>query len=288
MFTKTEQLHNHARLSEKVFLKLGTFIERQYGIKMPPVKRIMLESRLQKRLRVLKMNSFEEYSRFVFNSDHGQEELVTMVDLATTNKTDFFREPHHFDFLIKNALPALSEFYGSGQRRPLRLWSAGCSTGEEPYTLAMALSEHAENAPGFRFSILASDLSTNALEAGRNAIYSQERVDPIPYPLKRKYLLRSRDRTSNLVRMTPGIRSKVRFEQINFMDEKYSTTDRMDIIFCRNVIIYFDRPSQSSILCRLVENLIPGGYLFVGHSETLNGLGVPVESVGSTIYRRPL
>ena len=284
----TERLFNHARLSERVFQKLGTFIERKYGIKMPPIKRIMLESRLQKRLRALKLKSFEEYSKFVFNSDHGRNELVNMVDLATTNKTDFFREPHHFDFLLKNALPALLELYGSGQRRPLRLWSAGCSTGEEPYTLAMALSEHAGNTPGFRFDILASDLSTSVLEAGRDAIYSQEKVDPIPYAMKRKYLLRSRDRESNLVRMTPDIRSKVRFEQMNFMDEHYSTADKMDIIFCRNVIIYFDRPTQRRILSRLAENLIPGGYLFVGHSETLNGLGVPVEVVGPTVHRRPL
>ena len=211
-----------------------------------------------------------------------------MVDLATTNKTDFFREPHHFDFLVKNALPALSELYGSGQRRPLRLWSAGCSTGEEPYTLAMALSEHAESIPGFRFGILASDLSTKALEAGRGAIYSQDKVEPVPYALKRKYLLRSRDRNSDLVRMTPEVRSKVRFEQMNFMDGDYNTGDRMDIIFCRNVIIYFDRTTQNMILGRLVENLIPGGYLFMGHSETLNGLDVPVDLVGPTVYRKPL
>ncbi len=285
-YTDTEPLSNHVRLSDRVFQRLGTYIERKYGIKMPPVKRIMLESRLQKRLRVLNMKSFEEYTRFVFNSDHGQDELVNMVDLATTNKTDFFREPHHFDFLVNNALPALSERYDSGQRRPLRLWSAGCSTGEEPYTLAMALSEHAGNTPGFRFDILASDLSTSALEAGRDAIYSQEKVDPIPYALKRKYLLRSRDRKSNLVRMTPDIRSNVRFEQMNFMDEHYSPADRMDIIFCRNVIIYFDRPTQRRILCRLADNLLPGGYLFVGHSETLNGLGVPVEAVGPTVHRK--
>ncbi len=288
MPTNTARLGNHAKLSEQVFQKLGTFIERKYGIKMPPVKRIMLESRLQKRLRVLNFKSFEEYSKFVFSSDHGQREMVNMVDLATTNKTDFFREPHHFEFLVKNALPPLSELYGSGLRRPLRLWSAGCSTGEEPYTLAMVLSDHAENVSGFRFEILATDLSTRVLGAGHDAIYSQEKVDPVPYALKRKYLLRSKDRENNLVRMTSEIRSKVRFEQMNFMDENYDTTDRMDIIFCRNVIIYFDRPTQSMILRRLVEDLIPGGYLFVGHSETLNGLDVAVDQVGPTVHRKPL
>ncbi len=283
-----DSMRSHARLSEKVFQKLGAFIEREYGIKMPPVKRVMLESRLQKRLRALQMNSFEEYSKFVFSSDQGQAELVNMVDLATTNKTDFFRESHHFEFLIKNALPTLSKLYGSGQRRPLRLWSAGCSTGEEPYTLAMALFEHAERNPGFRFEILATDLSTKALETGLDAIYSQEKVEPVPYALKRKYLLRSKDKNSDLVRMTPEIRSKVRFEQMNFMDGNYNTGDRMDIIFCRNVIIYFDRPTQNMILGRLAENLIPGGYLFMGHAETLNGLDVPVELVGNTVYRKPL
>ncbi len=275
-------------MPEKIYTKLGNYLEQQFGIKMPPVKRVMLESRLQKRLRTLGFTSFDAYYNYIFCKQNGQEELVNMVNLATTNKTDFFREPKHFEFLEKTALPEIQGQYGSGIRRPFRLWSAGCSTGEEPYTIAMVLSEHARKVEGFDFRILATDLSTSVLDHARNAIYEESKIEPVAHDLKRKYVLKSRDRNSGIVRMCPELRRTLTFRHLNFMDTDYGVDEKMDIIFCRNVIIYFDRQTQETILRKLTGHLISGGYLFLGHSETLSSLDVPLETMGHTIYRKPL
>jgi chemotaxis protein methyltransferase CheR len=279
---------SHVKLSEKEFRNLGAFIHSQYGIKMPPSKKTMLEARLQKRIRALCMDSFAEYCEYVFSPEGIKEELVQMVDLVTTNKTDFFREPAHFSFLTEKALPELINAHEAGVKRPLVLWSAGCSTGEEPYTLAMVLSEFTERLGRFHFTILASDLSTKVLEKAQEGVYRDDRIGPIPQELRRKYLLRSKDRTRRLVRVVPDLRALVRFRRINFMEGDFGMREPMDIIFCRNVIIYFDRPTQEKLLNRLGRHLVPGGYLFMGHSETLNGLNVPFFPVAPTVYRKPL
>ncbi|KKM96894.1 hypothetical protein LCGC14_1173540 [marine sediment metagenome] len=288
MSTTLARISSHVRMTERVFHKLGNFIEQRFGIKMPSIKRIMLESRLQKRLRTLGLNSFDEYIRYVFCKKKGHEELVNMVNIATTNKTDFFREPKHFEFLAGTALPGIQDLYGSGLRRPFRIWSAGCSTGEEPYTIAMVLSEHARKVQGFKFRILATDLSTEVLEHGRNAIYGESLLEPVSHELRRKYVLKSRDRDRRLVRMSPGLRGSVTFRHLNFMDADYGINEKMDIIFCRNVIIYFENQTKQTIIRRLMEHLIPGGYIFLGHSESLIGLDVPMETVSHTVYRKPL
>jgi len=168
----------------------------------------MLEGRLQKRLRVLGMSSHDEYCEFVFSEAGQQQELIHMIDVVTTNKTDFFREPSHFDYLSRVALPEMIERYSVGSRNKLKIWSAGCSTGEEPYTLAMVLNEfqqkHAETA--LETEIFATDISTRVLEHARKAVYTEERIAPVPEPLRRKYLLRSRDRSSGLVRIDASLR----------------------------------------------------------------------------------
>lgn len=273
------------RMTEADFRKLSAFIHQVCGISLSDQKRTMLESRLQKRLRALGMTSFREYCAHVTSDAEDESERIRMIDLVTTNKTDFFREANHLHYLVDKALPpAVKE--GWGISRPLSVWSAGCSTGEEPYTLAMVLSEFAESVPGFRFDILATDISTRVLEAARRAVYDSDKIAPVPMPIRRKYLLRSRDRESGTVRIVPELRSLVRFRRLNFLESDFGLRETMDVVFCRNVIIYFDKPTQEAILCRIARHVTPGGYVFMGHSETLFGLRVPLVQVAPTVYRK--
>lgn len=277
-----------AILSDADYERLRRVIYDECGIKMTPAKKVMLEARLRKRLRNLGIDSFAGYCEYLFSRDGNENELINMIDVVTTNKTDFFREPKHFDFLTSTAVPALIELYGAGLRRNMNIWSAGCSTGEEPYTIALVMSEFRETHPTFEFQILGTDISTIVLHKAEKAIYKMERVDTVPAVMKKKYLLRSRDRQKNLVRIAPEVRTSVRFRRLNFMADDFEMRESMDLIFCRNVIIYFDRPTQERLLNRLYDHLIPGGYMFMGHSETLSGLNVPLLSVGNMIYRKPL
>lgn len=276
---------NSARLSTGDFNRLSRFIHETCGIRMTPAKKTMLEARLQKRLRSLGMRSFADYLNYLFSAAGEKEEVVLMIDQVTTNKTDFFREPDHFDYLSQVVLPQWVRRTPHGGR-PLRVWSAGCSTGEEPYTLAMVLQEFAEGSPGLDYRILATDISTRVLEKAHQAIYPEERAHPVPQHLKRKYFLRSRDLSAGLVRITPALREKVRFRHLNFMADDFGLREEQDIIFCRNVIIYFDRPTQERLLRRLCRHMSPGGHLFMGHSETLSGLDVPLTAVYPTVYRK--
>jgi len=272
-----------AVLKEKDFNRFSKFIYDMVGIKLPPAKKIMVEARLQKRLKALGLLSFEEYAEYVFSDTGKRDEIVHLIDVVTTNKTDFFREPAHFEYLVKKALPALMENRSAGLRSPLKIWSAGCSTGEEPYTMAMVLSEFETENPGFQSAILATDISTEVLAKARNAIYTEDRVDTIPLNFKKKYLLKSRDKHKGLVRIAPQLRSMVQFRRLNFMED-FGLKEHMDIIFCRNVIIYFDKQTQERLLNKFCKQLVRGGYLFLGHSETLNGLNVPLTPVASTVY----
>jgi chemotaxis protein methyltransferase CheR len=275
-----------ATLRDREFQRFSSLIYNSAGIKMPPAKKTMLEARLQTRLKVLGLASFEEYCNYVFSHEAHAGELVHLIDVVTTNKTDFFREPGHFDFLVKSALPTILQTRGDLSRDPVRIWSAGCSTGEEPYTLAMVLSEFADGRPGFRAAITASDICTQVLQTAKSAIYPEERADPIPLNLRKKYLLRSRESSKSLVRIAPQLRSLVSFRRINFMDDDFGLAEKMDIIFCRNVVIYFDKATQQALMRKFHKQLRPGGYLFIGHSETLNGLDVDFKAVASTVYRK--
>lgn len=277
-------------LSQRDFLRLSRFIHEECGIKMPESKKVMLEARFQKRLRILGMKTFDDYCNYLFSDEGMERELHHMIDVVTTNKTDFFREPSHFDYLFKKILPEIAAKKENGAGRKITIWSAGCSTGEEPYTLAMVTNEFAERYPerGFAWSILATDISTKVLEKARQAIFDSERVTPIPDPMKKKYLLRSKDPNKGLCRIVPELRKTVWFRRLNFMDEDFGMEERIDVIFCRNVIIYFDRPTQTRLLNKFCSQLVPGGYLFLGHSETLHGLDVPLVQIMPTIYRKPL
>lgn len=273
-------------MPDKIFIKFSSFIQNELGIKMPEAKRTMLQARLQKRLRKLGIDSFKEYSDYVFSKRGLAEELHNMIDAVTTNKTDFFREPQHFETLVQTILPELIRNFGTGFRKKALIWSAGCSSGEEVYTLAMVLNEFKMRVPEFEFSILGTDISTKVLKSAALGIYSHEKIEPVPMHIRRKYLLKSKDKDKNLVRIVPALRTNTFFRRINFMDSNFGIRQPADVIFCRNVLIYFDRETQEKVLNTLCKSLIKGGYLFTGHSETLNGLNVPLVQTTSTVYKR--
>ncbi len=272
------------KLSKSDFERLRQLIYEQSGINLNADKRTMLELRIKRRLRSLNHGSFEEYCHYLFGAQGLRQEIVHLIDVVSTNKTDFFREPEHFDFLMQKAVPELVARSSNG--RPWLVWSAGCATGEEPYTLAMLLQAWSEEHPGFRFKVLATDISTTVLAKAEKGIFSQEVVRPVPVAMQKKYFLRSRDRSSNLMRVVPELRRQVEFRRLNFMDADFGLSEKMEAIFCRNVMIYFDRSTQERIVQKLARHLLPGGYLFVGHSETLHDLDVPLTAVAPALYRR--
>ncbi|MGE4560373.1 MAG: protein-glutamate O-methyltransferase CheR [Desulfobulbus sp.] len=273
-------------ISRHDFHQLSSLIYQELGIKMPESKQTMLTGRLTKRLRILGMGSFSQYCDFLFSPEGWEEEMVHLINAVTTNKTDFFREPTHFHYLTNTSLSVLQEKQRFNSRNPCRIWSAGCSTGEEPYTLAMVLAEVQEAQPGFRFEILATDISTRVLDIARRAVYPMERIEPISNLRRKKYLLKGRDRKTPEVRIVPELRRLVRFGRLNFMDKDFGLPEMVDVIFCRNVIIYFDKQTQEKLMRKFSSHLHPGGYLFLGHSESLHGYQTPFLQVAPTIYRK--
>ncbi len=279
----TQELPRRLRqLSARDFGRFSELIHGECGIKMPPSKKTMLEARLHKRLRALSMSEFDQYCAYLFSDEGLATELPHLLDVVTTNTTDFFREPRHFEFLTGSLIP---RWRSGNQNRPMALWSAGCSTGEEPYTLAMVLSEHQRHDPDFRFSILATDLSTRVLEHAVRAVYAEDKLDKVPKHLHRVYFLRSKDRGRHLVRVVPEVRGLVSFRRLNFMEE-FGFREQMDVIFCRNVMIYFDRPTQARLLGKFCNHLRQGGHIFIGHSESLTGMRLPLRQLAPTIYER--
>jgi chemotaxis protein methyltransferase CheR len=270
-----------SRLSQDEFQRLSALVFKECGINLPITKKVMLESRLNKRLRALKLTSFKAYIDLLTSEAGMVHELINMIDVVTTNKTDFFREPHHFTFLQENILTKLA----SG-KRTVKIWSAACSSGEEPYTLAMVLEDFASSIHGFSYDIFGSDISTAMLQKASTAVYAMERVDCIPQGIKRKYLLKSKDTERPTVRIVPALRSKVKFARVNFMDAVLPVHEMFDIIFCRNVLIYFDRKTQLEVIRKLIDNLSPGGYLFIGHSESLHQADLPLVQEKPTIYKK--
>jgi chemotaxis protein methyltransferase CheR len=272
------------RLSRRNFDMLSKYIYDYSGIKMPANKMTMLEGRLRRRLRVTGATSFDTYCDYLFKQGGLETEDIYLIDAVTTNKTDFFREPKHFEYMTKMALP---DIVASGTDRRIRTWSSACSTGAEPYTMAMVISEYlAASAPDRDYFVLATDLSTDVLQKAKRGIYQKELLQPVPADMMRKYVMRSADQKRADMRITPKLRSKVGFARLNLMDEKYPVGDPMHIIFCRNVLIYFDKPTQQHVLSRLCDCLAPGGYLFIGHSESVTGLNLPVTQVANTVFKR--
>ena len=270
-------------LKERDFRRLAGLIHARSGIRMPPSKKTFLEGRMRRHMRGLGFGDLAEYCRWLFEQGGLAQDETELIDAVTTNKTEFFREPHHFEFLAAVALPALRAG-GSGTERPLRIWSAGCSNGAEPYSLAMVCAEFARSSAGFRFEILASDISTEMLRQARRAIYPYAAIEPVPIELRKRYLLR--DDARGEVRIAPALRQTVTFVHHNLMSEPCPAHRSTDIVVCRNLLIYFDRPTQREVLTRLCRHVRPGGYLILGHSEGTVGLTLPLQPVAPTTFFR--
>lgn len=270
------------RLSGKNFRRLAEFIHGYSGIKMPATKRTMLEGRLRRRMRATRIDSLNAYCRYLFDEGGMDAEIIHLIDAVTTNKTEFFREPAHFRFLESTALPALAR---TG-RRSIKAWSAACSTGAEPYTLAMVLEEHIRAGARQDYSILCTDLCTEVLGQAVAGVFSEAMIQPVEIELRRRYLMRARDPRRNEVRIAPELRSRLSFARLNLMDDQYPVDRDMDLIFCRNILIYFDKATQAGVLTRLCSHLRPGGYLFLGHSESIVGIDLPVTQIANTVFQR--
>ena len=279
----TASLSHQMHLSDRHFRSVSELIENQVGIKLPEAKRLMLEGRLHKRVRALNFSGIAEYVDKLFDEGLPESELTHLIDVVTTNKTDFFREPSHFTFMTDVAVPSLVK---AGGRQELKVWSAAASMGMEAYTVAMVLDDMARNSRPFRFRILGTDISTAVLSLARQAIYTRDMLAPVPTEFVKRYFLRSKDRNSEEVRVVPELRRMTNFMRMNLMDSRYPIDRDVDIIFCRNVLIYFDRETQRKVVERLCSHLRPGGYLMVGHSESMIHSLVPgLKQVQPTIFR---
>jgi len=269
-------------MNDKTFLVFREFIEGNLGIKMPPAKKVMLETRLGKRMRALKIPTYEDYCEYVFSKEGFEREVQQLVDVVTTNETDFFRENHHFDYLTQAVLPELIVKKGLSE---LNLWSVAASTGQESYTLAMVLETFMRTSRPFRYRILGTDISETVLRIAHAGIYTEHQAGKIPMRQKKEFCLRSKDPEEKTIRFKPEIREKIMFRKLNLMDSAYPINRKYQVIFCRNVFIYFDRATQHDVLHRIHEHLAPGGFLFMGHSENIGAVDLPLKSVSAAVYR---
>ena len=274
--TMTEQEHP---LNNDVFKRFRALVYRECGINLTDHKRAMFSSRLQKRLSQLGLTSFQDYYDLVVGG-HSDAELTTMLDYISTNQTEFFREPHHFTFLRERVLPELAV------DKTVRIWSTACSSGEEPYSIAMTLSDTIDSSSTWNCRILASDISTRMLAKAATGQYSHEKINSLSSDLVRRHFLLGKGSRRELVKIKPHIANMAVFRRINLMDDRYPIKSLLDVIFCRNVMIYFDRETQAKVLARLSRYLKPGGYLFLGHSETMQGISDAFHYVAPTIYRK--
>ena len=244
----------------------------------------MLQARLTRRIKNLNLSNFEDYYSYVTSAEGLAHEMPNMVNAVTTNKTDFFREPRHFDYLTRIVLP---EFYHNKKNKKFKIWSAACSTGAEPYTMAMLLHEFSLKNPGFHFAILSTDISTEVLDIAKKGIFNYEMVKSIPKKYRKKYLLKSKNMKAHpCIQIIPELKQFIKFRQLNLMDDYYPVNNDIDVIFCRNVFIYFDRQTQECVTRRLCKYLKSGGYLFIGHSETIRIKNPPFQTVSSTIFKK--
>jgi chemotaxis protein methyltransferase CheR len=260
---------------------LRALITEHTGIVVSDNKRDMIYSRLARRLRSLGMTRFADYCRYL--RTHEQEELTNLINAVTTNLTAFFREPHHFEHLGHVVVPQL--LHENASTRRIRVWSAGCSTGEEPYSIAMVLEEQIPPWLDWDVKILATDLDTNVLETARKGVYSLDRIQGLSEARLKRFFHRGKGSNQGLVRLDDELRAMITFKQLNLLKD-WPMKGPFDVIFCRNVLIYFDKPTQARLAERFADILAPRGYLYIGHSETLKGMTDRFEVAGNTIYRR--
>lgn len=281
------RLHDESqRISDRDFNAIRAMIYQEAGISLSDAKRALVYSRLAKRLRHLNLRDHAEYLDYLLTRDPEGAERQVMINCLTTNKTDFFREAHHFTFLRERVFPQIERAAAQGKPRRLRIWSAACSSGEEPYTIAMTMLEHFGSLRGWDVQVLASDINTEVLRKAAEGIYALERIDGLDDRIQRKFFLRGVGSRAGFCQVRPEVRRLVSFRQINFMDQHWPLKSRFDVIFCRNVIIYFDAATQQQLLPRLVGQLTDNGHLMLGHSENLHWLSELLAPLGNTVYQR--
>jgi chemotaxis protein methyltransferase CheR len=274
-------------LSRHDFQRLAEFIHARSGIRLPPAKKTLVEGRLRRRVHALGLSGLDDYCHYLFGEDGVDEgEAVRLIDAITTNKTDFFREANHFRFLAEAGVEHLVSLRKAGSMAALKFWSAGCSIGAEPYSLAMVLEDLRRERGDFRFNILGTDICTEVLRKAALSIYSEEMISPVPRNMLRRYVMRSREPGAAQVRIVPELRHVVRFAQVNLIAPPYDVPAEQDVIFCRNLLIYFDKATQEAVLQQLCEHLRPGGFLIVGHSESIAGFKLPVRPVATGVFVR--
>lgn len=265
-------------LTPSEFAEVAKLARQKFGLELGPGKEQLVASRLGKKMRELNLSTFREYHQHVLGDRSGQS-LIGLIDALTTNHTNFFREPAHFDFLRERILPEWPA------RGPMRIWCAASSSGEEPYSIAMTAREHAA-AKASLPTILATDICTEVLATAQKAMYPAGRFQGDPVPWIRKHLLRGEGRSEGWYRMRPEIRAMVEFQRLNLI-EPLPNLGRFGAIFCRNVMIYFSRQTQELVVNQLAACLEPGGYLLVGHAESLTGITHQLEPVIPAVYRKP-
>lgn len=271
-------------MTSDTFKRFSEYIESTVGIRMPQTKEVMLEARLSKRVRALGFSTHEEYCDYVFSPEGHDREIQQLIDVVTTNETEFFREAKHYSLLSERVLP---ELVGDARSIDLNLWSVAASTGQEAYTLAIIVEEfsRAQNVK-INYRILGTDISEKVLRVAETGVYTERQASKIPSEYKRRYFLKSKNPAEETVRVRPEIRSKVVFRKLNLMDDLYPVTKKYHIVFCRNVFIYFDRETQHKVLARIYSHIIPGGFLFMGHSENIGRSDLPLVSIASAVYRK--
>lgn len=263
-------------LHESEFVQLSALIYRIAGISMAPAKKPLVSSRLAKRLKQRNMDSYGDYFRLI-TSPQGKDELQMAVDMLTTNETRFFREPRHFEFLRQGILPARRNGV------PFRVWSAACSSGEEAYSIAMVLDEVLGNLP---WDVVASDISARILDKARGGLFPLERLQQIPKPYLHRYCLKGVGEFEGTLLIDKSLRERVRFMSHNLLHAP-AKLGEFDVIFLRNVMIYFDQETKRKVVSHLLPMLRPGGYFLIGHSESLNGVSSAVKAIAPAIYRKP-
>ncbi len=270
-------------LSDHEFRLFQAFVLREAGIHLGDHKRALLVGRLARRVRALGLDSFGAYYQHVIGNGG---EATTLLDCIATNETHFFREPEHFDFLTERALAEFEALASKGSiPRRLRVWSAACSTGEEPYSLAMTLRARFPKESGWSLEIVATDLSTRVLEQARAATWPITKATEIPYDYLRRFMLRGTGSQNGKMKATAELGALIHFSRMNLNDESYPVQGSFDLIFCRNVLIYFDAQAKAKVVDRLLRRLNPHGYFFLGHAETLTGLTDGVQSMVPNVYR---
>jgi chemotaxis protein methyltransferase CheR len=273
------------KLSDGEFRKLREFIYAHTGIALSEHKRALVYARLAKRLRHHRFECFADYYTLLTQNDPEGDELVEMINCITTNKTDFFREPHHFRFLAERVFPELrGKTPGSTKR--VRFWSAGTSSGEEAYTIAMTVREAFPTSESWDIRILATDIDTRVLAHAENGEYTAEQAARIPADLLHRYFYQGEGDNVGRVQAKQALKDLIGFRRLNFMDDPWPMRGPFDAIFCRNVIIYFDRPTQRRLIERFTQLLRPGGYLFLGHSESLIEGGLGLQHMSQSVYQK--